>query len=66
MDDKNLIEYHGGSTKLAAKLGYDADKGGVQRVNNWKVRGIPSAVKIDRPDLFLKDFAVKRKSTASK
>lgn len=66
MDDKNLIEHLGGSTKLAAELGYDTESGGVQRVNNWKTRGIPSAVKVNRPDLFLKDFAKKRKRTASK
>lgn len=64
MDDKNLIEHHGGSTKLAAKLGYDTDNGGVQRVNNWKARGIPSAVKVSRPDLFLKDLTKKRKRSA--
>ena len=38
-------------TFLAA-LGYGV--GGVQRVHNWKTRGIPPRVKLERPDLFLK------------
>lgn len=51
MDDKSLIERHGGATKLAALLGYKT-AGGVQRVHNWTLRGIPSKVKLERPDLF--------------
>jgi len=51
MDDTTLIDAHGGPSKLAAELGYD--KGGTQRVFNWKARGrIPSDVKLARQDLF--------------
>lgn len=41
--------------KVAELLGYAKD-GGVQRVQNWKTRGIPPAVKLERPDLFLPHF----------
>ena len=45
--DKDLIDGLGGSTKLAARLGYS-----VQRVENWKKRGIPAQVRLDHPDVF--------------
>lgn len=45
--DKDLIDDLGGSTKLAALLGYS-----VQRVENWKKRGIPAQVRLDHPDVF--------------
>jgi hypothetical protein len=54
MDDKQLILYLGGPSKLCARLGYDKATGGVQRVANWMTRGIPSKVKVDHPDLFLR------------
>jgi len=47
--DAELISHMGGATKLAARLGYDLKKGGVQRVQNWKERGIPAEVKRDNP-----------------
>jgi hypothetical protein len=51
MDDATLIDRLGGPSKLATTLGYD--KGGAQRVFNWKARGrIPSDVKLERQDLF--------------
>jgi hypothetical protein len=56
MDDKKLIESHGGPAKLAEKLGYDKARGGVQRVQNWMARGIPAKEKLARPDLFLTDL----------
>lgn len=52
MSDSELIELLGGSTRLAERLGY-IKAGGVQRVQNWKARGIPARVKLERPDLFL-------------
>lgn len=52
MSDSELIDLLGGSTRLAERLGY-IKAGGVQRVQNWKVRGIPARVKLERPDLFL-------------
>lgn len=39
----------GGPAKLAALLGYDLKDGGVQRVQNWKGRGIPAGVERDNP-----------------
>jgi hypothetical protein len=61
MDTPNLdaerIEKLGGSTKVAEIL---TDRGGrrftVQRVQNWKERGIPAAVKVLWPDLFMPDL----------
>lgn len=51
-EDRDLIAELGGSTKLAKRLGFG--DGGVQRVNNWKTRGIPARVKLDYPEIFLK------------
>lgn len=53
--DVALIASLGGPAKVAEELRYPAE-GGVQRVFNWTTRGIPSAVKLERPDLFLRDF----------
>lgn len=50
--DRDLIEALGGAAKVAALLGLEKH-GGVQRVHNWKTRGIPASVKISRPDLFM-------------
>jgi len=47
--DAHLIEQFGGATKFARRLGYDLKKGGVQRVQNWKLRGIPASVERDNP-----------------
>lgn len=47
--DAELISHMGGATKLAARLGYDLEKGGIQRVQNWKKRGIPPVVERDNP-----------------
>jgi hypothetical protein len=47
LSDKELIERLGGATKLAARLGCS-----VQRVQNWKDRGIPAQVRLDHPDVF--------------
>lgn len=52
MTDAELIAHHGGPTKLAKVLGFP-ERGGVQRIQNWIARGIPPAVKVRWPDLFL-------------
>lgn len=52
--DRALIDALGGAAKVAALLNIDPS-GGVQRVHNWKSRGIPAAVKVARPDLFMRD-----------
>lgn len=50
--DRELIERLGGPAKVAELLGFDK-KGGIQRVHNWKERGIPAAVKLAHPEIFL-------------
>jgi hypothetical protein len=54
--DSALIDRLGGPSKVAEALGYDKAKGGVQRVQNWKKRGIPADVKLQHPELFLSDL----------
>jgi hypothetical protein len=49
-DWKRVLEL-GGPTKVADLLNLPRE-GGVQRVQNWKQRGVPSIVKLERPDLF--------------
>ncbi|AVR22833.1 hypothetical protein L0Z13_06905 [Burkholderia multivorans] len=51
--DRRTIERLGGPAKVAELLGYEKHLGGTQRVCNWLVRGIPAAVKVERPDLFM-------------
>lgn len=64
MNDARLIDALGGPAKLAALLGFD--RGGVQRVHNWRTRGIPAKVKLARPDLFSQQAQQKlERSTAS-
>lgn len=53
VSDSELIDRLGGSSALAKRLGYPL-LGGVQRVQNWKRRGIPPRVKLEWPELFLK------------
>ncbi|MDP3228496.1 MAG: hypothetical protein Q8N13_11045 [Acidovorax sp.] len=56
--DRELIAELGGPSKVAELLGLPK-LGGQQRVQNWLARGIPSKVKIQRPDLFLRALAGK-------
>lgn len=60
-NDKEQIVELGGPTKLAELLGY-AKQGGVQRVQNWMVRGIPSKVKLDHPEIFAAAFCQQAQS----
>ena len=46
-----LIEALGGHAQVAADLGYE-HKGGAERVNNWRTRGIPPKVYLDNYDYF--------------
>lgn len=57
--DWALVVALGGPVKVAALLGYRKE-GGVQRVQNWKARGIPPAVKVAHPHLFLKELQEQR------
>lgn len=54
MSDSDLIDDLGGPTAVARLLGYTGPTG-TARVCNWRIRGIPAAVKVVRPDLFLRD-----------
>lgn len=58
MTDRTLIESLGGPARVAEMLGYDK-QGGTQRVCNWLTRGIPAAVKLERPELFLPHLVAK-------
>lgn len=58
MTDAELITKLGGPTKLARRLGFP-EKGGVQRVQNWMDRGIPAAVKVQWPHLFMRRKSAK-------
>lgn len=51
MDDEKLILKLGGVANLAEMLGYPK-KGGVQRVDNWRRRGIPLKVRVEHPEIF--------------
>jgi hypothetical protein len=53
--DKALIQELGGPTRVAELLSLPK-YGGAQRVQNWMTRGIPAAVKVQRPDLFMPDL----------
>lgn len=48
--DWDRITELGGPIKVAAKLGW-SKPGSIQRVQNWKYRGIPAAVKLAHPFL---------------
>ena len=65
MDPKEtacLIELAGGHTAFARLLGLDKQPGYLQRVNNWKRRGIPARIALEhRPAI----EALKRKSRAA-
>lgn len=52
MNDTELISHYGGPAKLARLLGFP-EQGGVQRIHNWTTRGIPPAVKVQFPEIFL-------------
>ncbi|PXW23385.1 hypothetical protein SAMN05445871_2437 [Paraburkholderia caballeronis] len=60
--DWQMIERLGGASEVARLLGYP-EKGGAQRVHNWKFRGIPADVKVKHPELFLSDLIDRAKSS---
>lgn len=47
-----LIDRLGGPAKVARLLGFDSRGGGIQRVQNWKRRGIPELLLLKRADVF--------------
>jgi hypothetical protein len=62
--DRSLIQSLGGPTQLAKRLGYQKP-GSVQRVQNWTVRGIPPAVKLAHPDIFLTELRTATESAGA-
>ena len=61
--DAQIIDDLGGPVKVAALLGFKADIG-TQRVQNWKTRGIPAAVRLQYLDLFGKPAETTPKEAA--
>lgn len=51
-EDAALIDALGGSAQLARSLGF-ASAGAVQRVQNWKYRGIPEVIRLRHPEAFV-------------
>ena len=49
--DADLIDRNGGVAAVAKETGYS-----LQRVSNWRARGIPAEAKIAFPALFLPDL----------
>lgn len=52
MNSAQIIDRLGGPTKVAEMLGISSVPGSVQRVSNWKKRGIPPAVLLKYRDVF--------------
>ena len=55
--DAQIIQRLGGPSEVARRLGYEVKNRGAQRVHNWLKRGIPSAVKVKHPELFMPELA---------
>lgn len=51
--DRKLLDELGGPSKVADLVGFPK-LGGPQRVQNWYARGIPAAIRVQRPDLFMR------------
>ncbi len=49
--DWHLIQVLGGPAEVARRLGWKPS-GGVQRIQNWKFRGIPEVIRLRRTDVF--------------
>lgn len=52
MNHSTIIDLLGGPTRVAKLLGLSGKRGVVQRVSNWKKRGIPARVRLDHADVF--------------
>lgn len=60
-----LIAALGGPSKVCDLLGYSR-AGGLQRIHNWKTRGIPAKVRLDHPLLWLGAEAAASKLASTK
>ena len=47
MTDGEFIDALGGPRRLCELLRYDPENGGLQRIYNWRTRGIPSKVLLE-------------------
>lgn len=54
-EDAALIKKLGGPSKVAELICIEK-RGGAQRVQNWMVRGIPAAIKVQFPHLFMPEL----------
>mgnify|MGYP003419521679 CR=1 FL=1 len=61
--DRKLIADLGGPAKVAELLEFPK-YGGVQRVQNWTQRGIPAAIKVAYPRMFMPELALALANTA--
>jgi len=64
--DSKLIDDLGGPAKVAELLGFSKVDGGVQRVHNWRTRGIPSKVKLEHPEIFQRQHSAALESADAK
>ena len=55
--DRDRIKELGGPANVARLLNFDLRRGGIQRVQNWIARGIPSHIKVKHPDIFMRGTA---------
>ena len=51
MTATEIIDWHGGPARLAEKMKL-TEKRAIQRIHNWRARGVPSAVQLKFPELF--------------
>lgn len=57
-EDKQIIKQLGGAGKVSKLVGVSR-----QRAQNWLTRGIPAKIKIQFPELFLKEVAMKKEKS---
>lgn len=60
-ESADLIDRVGGPTAFGKLLGIDRGDGWVQRVSNWRTRGIPASVILDHYDTIQQLRAEKRR-----
>lgn len=63
-ESTELIDKAGGPSAFGKLLGIDEGEGWLQRVSNWKRRGIPSDVVLDHYDTIQRLRAEKRRKAS--
>lgn len=66
MDSKQIIDNLGGSARLAARLTAAGETSSVQRVDNWKRRGIPEVILLRHARIFRKAQATQPNASQPK